>query len=52
MIHTNLPQNCMVFLLLYKLPRLVINFMGVNFDTHKSPTLLVDEVRGQLRNFE
>ena len=46
MIHTNLPRNCMVFLLLCELTRLAI------YDSHKRPTVLVDEVKGKPCNFE
>ena len=43
MIHTSLPRNCVVFLLLCELTRSAI---------YKWPTVLVDEVRGKPCNFE
>ena len=42
MIRTNVPRNCVVFLLLYKL----------TFDSHKWPTVSIDEVKGKPCNFE
>ena len=51
MIHTDLPRNCVVFLLLYELTRLTI-YGSKKFDSHKWPTLLVAEVKGKPRNLE
>ena len=51
MIHTNLPRNCTVFLLLCELTRSAI-FGSQQFDSHKWPTVLVDEVKGKPCNFE
>ena len=51
MIHTNLPRNCVVFLLLCKLTRSAI-YGSQKFDSHKWPTVLVDEVKGKPCNFE
>ena len=51
MIHTNLPRNCVVFLLLCELTRSAI-YGSHKFDTHKWPTVLVDEVKEKPRNFE
>ena len=51
MIHTNLPRNCMVFLLLCKLTWLAI-YGSQKFDSHKWPTVVVDEVKGKPCSFE
>ena len=51
MVHTSLPQNCVAFLLLYQLTRSAI-YGSQKFDSHKWPTVLVDEVKGKPRNFE
>ena len=51
MIHTHLPQNYVVFLLLCELTRSAI-YGSQNFDSHKWPTVLVDKVKGKLCNFE
>ena len=51
MIHTNLPRNCVVFLLLCELTRSAI-YGSQKFDSHKWPTVLVDEVKGKPCNFE
>ena len=44
MIHTNLPQNCVVFLLLCELTRSAI-YGSQKFASHKWPTVFVDEVK-------
>ena len=51
MIHTNLPRNCVVFLLLCELTRSAI-YGSQKCDSHKWLTALVDEVKGKLRIFE
>ena len=51
MIHTNLPRNCVVFLLLRELTRSAI-YWSQNFDSHKWPTVLVDEIKGKPGDFE
>ena len=51
MIHTSLPRNCVVFLLLCELTRSAI-YGSQKFDSHKWPTVLVDEVKGKPCNFE
>ena len=51
MIHTNLPQNCVVFLLLCELTRSAI-YGSQKYDSHKWPTVLVDEVEGKPCNSE
>ena len=51
MIHTSLPQNCVVFLLLCEITRSAI-YGSHNFDSHKWPTVLVDEVKGKPCIFE
>ena len=51
MIYTNLPRNCVVFLLLCELTRSAI-YGSQQFDSHKWPTVLVDDVKGKPRNFE
>ena len=50
MIHTNLPQKCVVFLLLCGLTRSVI-IGSKKFDSLKWLSVLVDEVKGKPRNF-
>jgi hypothetical protein len=50
MIHTNLPRNCVVFLLLCKLTRSAI-YGSQKFDSHKWPTVLVDEVIRKTEQF-
>ena len=49
MIHTNMPRNVTVFLLRREETRLAI--YG-KFDSHKWPTVLVDDVKGKPRNFD
>ena len=51
MVHTNLPRNCVVFLLLCELTRSAI-YGSQKCDSHKWPTVLVDEVKGKPCNFE
>ena len=51
MIHTSLPRNCVVFLLLRELTQSAI-YVSQKFDSHKWPTVLVDEVKRKLCNFE
>ena len=51
MIHTNLPQNLFVFLLLCKLTQSVL-YGSQTFDCHKWPIEVVDEVMGKPCNFE
>ena len=51
MIHTSLPGNCVVFLLLWELTRSAI-YGTQKFHSHKWPTVLVDEVKGKPCNFE
>ena len=51
MIHTNLPRNCVVFLLLCKLTRSA-DYASKKLDSQKWPTALVDEVKGKPCNFE
>ena len=51
MIYTSLPRNCVVFLLLRELTRSAI-YGSQKFDSHKWPTVLVDEVKGKPCNFE
>ena len=51
MIHTHLPRNCVVFLLLCELIRSAI-YGGQKCDSHKWLTVFVDEVKGKPRNFE
>ena len=51
MIHTYLPRNCVVFLLLCELTRSAI-YGSQKFDSHKWPTVLVDEVKGKPCNLE
>ena len=50
MIHTHLPQNCVVFILLCELTPSAI-YGSQKFDSYKWPTVLVDEVKGKPRNF-
>ena len=51
MIHTHLPRNCVVSLLLCELTRSAI-YGSQKFDSHKWPTVLVDEVKGKQCNFD
>ena len=51
MIHTSLPRNCMVFLLLCELTRSAI-YGSQKLDSHKWPTVSVDKVKGKPCNFE
>ena len=51
MIHTSLPRNCEVCLLLRELTRSAI-YVSQNFDSHKWLTVVVDEVKGKPCNFE
>ena len=46
MIHTLLPQNCVVFILLCELTPSTI-YGSQKFDSHKWPTVFVDEVKGK-----
>ena len=48
MIHTSLPRNCVVFLLLCELTRSAI----YKFYSHKWPAVLVNEVKGKPCNLE
>ena len=50
MIHTHLPQNCVVFFLLCELTRFAI-YGSQKFDSLIWPTVFVDEVKGKPRNF-
>ena len=51
MIHTNVPRNFTDFLLCHKETRSAI-YGSQQFDSHKWPTLLVDDVKGKPSNFE
>ena len=51
MIHTHLPRNCVVFLLLCELTQSAI-YGSQKVDSHKWPTVFVDDVKGQPCNFE
>ena len=51
MIHINMPRYCVVFLLLCELTRSAI-YGSQKFDSHKWPTVLVDEVTEKPRNFD
>ena len=51
MIHTSITQNCTVFFLRRELSRSAI-YGSQNFDFHKWPTVLLDEVKRKPRNFE
>ena len=51
MIHTNWPRSCLVFPLLCELTRSAI-YGSQKFDSHKWPSMLVDEVKGKPCNFE
>ena len=51
MIHTSITQNCTVFLLRRELTRSAI-YASQQFDAHKWPIVLVDEVKIKPRNFE
>ena len=44
MIHSSITQNCTVFLLRRELSRSAI-YASQNFDSHKWPTVLLDEVK-------
>ena len=46
MIHAQLPRNCVVFVLLCELTRSAI-YGSKKFDSHKWPTVLVDDVKGK-----
>ena len=50
MIHTSLARNCVVFLLLCELTQSDIDG-SQKFDSHKWPTVLVDEVKGKTVQF-
>ena len=61
MIHTNMPRNCVVFLLLCELTRSVIYgsqifdsaiYGSQIFDSHKWPNVLFRKVKGKPHNFE
>ena len=51
MINTNMPQNCMIFLLPCRLTRLAIYGSQI-FYSHKWPTVLVRKAKGKPHNFE
>ena len=52
MIHTHLPLNCVVFILLCELTRSAIMYAWeLEFDSHKWPTVFVDEVKGKTTQF-
>ena len=51
MIHTSITQKCTVFPLRRELTRSAI-YGGKKFDSHKWPTVLVDEVKRKPSNFE
>ena len=51
MIHTSITQNCTVFILRRELTRSAI-YGSQSFDSHKWPTVFVDEVKRKPRNFE
>ena len=51
MIHTNMPRNCMVFLLPRRQTRSAIYGSQI-FDSHKWPTVLVRKVKGKTHNFK
>ena len=51
MIHTSITQNCTVFLIRCELRRSAI-YGSQKIDSHKWPTVLVEEVEGKPRNFE
>ena len=51
MIYTHLPRNCVVFILLYELTRSAIYGIQKS-DSHKCPTVLVDNVKGKPCSFE
>ena len=51
MIHTTWPRDCVVFLLLCELTRSAI-YGSQKSDSHKWPSVLVDEVKGKPCNFE
>ena len=51
MIRTSITQNCTVFFLRRELSQWAI-YGSQNFDSHKWPTVLLDEVKRNPRNFE
>ena len=51
MVHTSITQNCTVFLLRRELSPSAI-YGSQNFDSHKWPTVLVDELKRKPRNFK
>ena len=51
MIHTNMPQNFTLFVLCREETQSAI-YGSQTFDSHKWPTVLVDDVNGKPRNFE
>ena len=51
MIHTNMPRNFTVFLLRREETRSAI-YGNQKFDSHKWPTVLVDEVKEKPRNLK
>ena len=51
MIHTSITQNCTVFILRRELTRSAIYGSQI-FDSHKWPTVFVDEVKRKPRNFK
>ena len=52
MIHTYLPRNSVVFLLLCELTWRSVIYGSQKFDFHKWPTVFVDEVKRKLCNLE
>ena len=52
MIHTNMPRNCVVFLLPRRRTWSAINYGSQIFDPHKWPTVLVRKAKGKPRNTE
>ena len=50
MIHTSITKNCTVFLLLRELTRSAI-YGSQKFDSHKWPTVFVDEVKEKTTQF-
>ena len=51
MTYTNMLQNCVVFVLSRRLTHSAI-YGSQKVDSHKLPTVLVDEVKGKPRNIE
>ena len=51
MIHTSITQNCTVFILRPELTRSALYGSKI-FDSHKWPTVFVDEAKRKPRNFE